>query len=129
MAKVSPAVRQEMSTRPISVDSAPYFPALVASSCSASPIACAAVAFKRNFGPCTVIRDPTRSARYASWARLLGHFEIGKRTKVDVPLRGPLKCSDRAIVALFDCANLATANRDEVDRPQRIIVIKPQVDF
>jgi hypothetical protein len=65
----SPSSRQRTSTWPSSVDSAPYLPALVASSCSARPTASAAVAFKCNFGPCTVIRDPMRSAKCASWAR------------------------------------------------------------
>src|SRR5713101_5057362 len=56
MVRVSPLVPQQISTRPVSVDSAPYFPALVASSWSASPIACAEAAFKRSMGPCTAIR-------------------------------------------------------------------------
>jgi len=37
MVKVSPSVLQQMSTRTVPVESAPYFPALVASSWSASP--------------------------------------------------------------------------------------------
>jgi hypothetical protein len=66
---VSPSAPQPISRRPASVESAPYFPALVASSCSASPMACAAAAFKRNLWPCTTIREPMRSAKGASWAR------------------------------------------------------------
>jgi hypothetical protein len=41
---------------PRSVESAPYFPALAASSWSTSPMACAEAAFKRSLGPSTAIR-------------------------------------------------------------------------
>src|SRR5262249_2852958 len=39
IAKMSPSSCQPTSTRPASTDSSPYLPALVASSCSARPIA------------------------------------------------------------------------------------------
>jgi hypothetical protein len=58
--KVSPSVPQSISTRPVSVENAPYFLALVASSWSASPMACAEAARKRNLGPWTAIREPMR---------------------------------------------------------------------
>ena len=61
--KISPSNRQTTSTRPASTDSAPYLPALVASSWTARPMAWAAAAFRRSFGPPTAIRDPTRSAK------------------------------------------------------------------
>jgi hypothetical protein len=63
MVKVSSAIAQSMSTRPISVENAPYFPALVESSWSASPMAWAAAAFQRNFGPNAVIRDNVPQSR------------------------------------------------------------------
>src|SRR6516165_7629095 len=50
MVRVSPSIRQYTSTRPLSVDSDPYFPALVASSWRASPMACADAAVKRSRG-------------------------------------------------------------------------------
>ena len=69
MVKTSPSSRQRTVTRPASVESAPYLPALVASSCSVRPMAWAAAAFRCSFGPSTAIRDPIRSAKCASWAR------------------------------------------------------------
>src|SRR5260370_32967021 len=60
------SVPQQISTRPLSVDSAPYLPALVASSWSASPMACAEAAVRRNLGPSTAIREPMRLAKCAS---------------------------------------------------------------
>src|SRR5258708_6558530 len=53
--KVSPSSRQRTSTRPASTDSAPYLPALVASSCNARPIAWAAAA-KAGFSTATAYR-------------------------------------------------------------------------
>src|SRR5260370_4561282 len=55
--------------RPLSVESAPYFPALVESSWSASPIACAEAGLRRSWGPHMAIRGPMRSAKCASWAQ------------------------------------------------------------
>jgi hypothetical protein len=49
---------QEISMRPTFVDSAPYFPALVARSWSARPIACAQDAFRRSLGPFAEMRMP-----------------------------------------------------------------------
>jgi hypothetical protein len=54
----APSTCDRTSTRPPSVESAPYLPALVASSCSARPIACAAAAFSHSFGPPAAIRAP-----------------------------------------------------------------------
>jgi hypothetical protein len=65
----SPSVAQQISPRPVSVESAPYFPALVASSWIASPMACAEAGFRRSPGPSTLMREPMRSAKSASWAR------------------------------------------------------------
>jgi hypothetical protein len=59
----SPSAPQPICKRPTSVESAQYFPALVASSCRASPMACAEAAFKHNLGPRTTIREPMRSRR------------------------------------------------------------------
>jgi hypothetical protein len=52
------------ATRPVSVESAPYFPALVESSSSAKPIACVARAFSRSLGPSRNL-EPMRSAKSA----------------------------------------------------------------
>jgi hypothetical protein len=68
--KAGMRVEQLVSTRPLLVESAPYFPALVASSWSASPMACAATAVKRSMEPCMAMREPMRSGKCASWARI-----------------------------------------------------------
>src|SRR5206468_12445361 len=64
MVKELPSVPQRTSTQPVSVESAPYLPALVASSWSASPMACAEAGLRRSLGPCTAMRE--RSEEHTS---------------------------------------------------------------
>src|SRR5215470_6867246 len=59
--KVSPSVPQPICRRPASVESAPYLLALVASSWSARPIACAEAGFRCSLGPRATTREPVRS--------------------------------------------------------------------
>src|SRR5208337_1456033 len=57
------------SRRPSLLESAPYLPALVASSCRAMPMVWAAEAEIKSGGPCSAIRVPVRSLKCASWDR------------------------------------------------------------
>src|SRR5215467_4081791 len=67
MVRASPSVAQKTSTRPLSVESAPYFPALVASSWSASPTACALAPFQTQLW---AIQDDTRTNEIGEMRKL-----------------------------------------------------------
>src|SRR5260370_28316048 len=68
IAKISPPSRHPTSTRPASDDSAPYLPALVASSWRARPTAWAAAPISPHFGPFTALLLPSHAAHSASGA-------------------------------------------------------------
>jgi hypothetical protein len=124
MARVSPSIFQRTSTRPAPVESAPYFPALVESSRSASPIACAEAGLRRNLGPCTAIRGPVNNVTPFQ-CRATVRSRHARRTHGRAFSRRPtpLACAAGAVAGammrnLVDCASMRRA-RGTLQHPSR----------